>query len=95
MQFGQSSVSHKHLLTSLARAVLKNSGPGSFLYEPSSARSVQERSRAKFPQYCPSKLNEVKKKLINICSTKISRGKKMRDMRKKEIKVLIIKYCRS
>ena len=42
-----------YLLTELARAVLGNMGPGSFLYGPSAARSVLPRPRANISQYGP------------------------------------------
>ena len=42
-----------YLLTELARAVLGNIGPRSFLYRPRCARSVLSRPRANIPQYGP------------------------------------------
>ena len=42
-----------YLLTELARAVLGNIGPRSFLYGPSAARSVLPRPWANIPQYGP------------------------------------------
>ena len=42
-----------YLLTELARAVLGNIGPRSFLYGPRCARSVLSQPRANIPQYGP------------------------------------------
>ena len=42
-----------YLLTELARAIPGNIGPRSFLYGPSTARSVLSRPWANIPQYGP------------------------------------------
>ena len=42
-----------YLLTELARAVPMNIGPRSFLYGPSTARSVLSQALANIPQYGP------------------------------------------
>ena len=42
-----------YLLTELARAILGNIGPWSFLYRPRCARSILPRPRANIPQYGP------------------------------------------